>query len=129
MQKPETWINIYFSILEEETEIYISTTAAAGEAEPVLAGAANVFSEKFRLYLKGPTYNSEDPAAWLAKHSWVFLLVGRWVFASFYFLRGTEMHFLTNKGVIAQQCQRRVKGRSTLMQRFPKERCSPHVRT
>lgn len=80
IQKPETWINIYFSFLEEETEIYISTSAA-GEAESVLAGAADVFSEKFRLYLKGLTNNSEDPAAWLAKHSWVFLFVGRRSFA------------------------------------------------
>lgn len=82
MQKPETWINIYFSFLEEETEIYISTSTA-GEAESVLAGATNMFREKFRLYLKGLTNNSEDPAVWLAKHSWVFLLVGRWVFVSF----------------------------------------------
>lgn len=85
MQKPETWINICFSFFEGETQNHISRLAAQ-EAEPVLAGAANVRSETFRLYLKGLTNNSEDPAAWLAKDSWVCLLVGRWVFASFYFL-------------------------------------------
>lgn len=51
VQKPETWINICFSFLEEETEIYISTSAA-GEAEPALAGTVRVFSEEFKLCLK-----------------------------------------------------------------------------
>lgn len=37
--------------------------------------------------------------------------------------------FLTKKRGIAWQCQLRVKGRSPQVQKFPKERCSPHVRT
>lgn len=39
-----------------------------------------------------------------------------------------EMYFLTNKADISWQCQLMVKGRFPLLQRFPKERCSPHVK-
>lgn len=47
----------------------------------------------------------------------------------FIFCICTEMHVLTNKGGIAWQCQLRVKGRSPLVQRFPKERRNLRART
>lgn len=83
MQKPETWISICFSFLKEEIEIYISTSAA-GEAEPVLAGAASVFSEKFRLYLKEHTSKSEDRSSCLGGKALLVLSVG-WQMV-FYFI-------------------------------------------